>query len=209
MSTRTWTFIKPEYLTREQKTKLLERALDNVGGVYYGNYRKKGWDYALSEWLQHHQINYDYYVKMFGMPESHMTTEYLTKDLREKIDICREKEEYYRRCLSGNMSFREMLGEIRKIEKNGKANDFLCIDRQNDVYVHIPHEWWRNYQHSDDEFCTVDSLIEEVRKSTSLVYYEDKIRMSTELHGLTPSLERDLREYYGNIGDNNFYVHFG
>ena len=138
-----------------------------------------------------------------------MTPEYLTKDLKEKIDICREKEKYYRRCLAGNISFREMLWEVRKIEKNGKANDFHCIDRQNDVYVHIPHEWWRNYQPSDDEFCTVDSLIEEVRKSTSLTYYEEKIRVLTELHGLTPFLERELREYYGNIGDNNFYVHFG
>ena len=62
---------------------------------------------------------------------------------------------------------------------------------------------------SEDEFYTVDSLIEEVKKSHYLSYYDEDIKDWVKEDKLTSKLEQKLRKFYSNIGDNNFYVHFG
>ena len=38
MSTWTWTFIKPECLSKKQIQNLLKHAIDHTGGIYYKNY---------------------------------------------------------------------------------------------------------------------------------------------------------------------------
>ena len=86
MSTWTWTFIKPEYLSKKQIENLLKDAIDNCGGVYYRNYREHGWDYELKDWLDMHKKNYKYFVKTCGVPKKQMTDEYLTEDLKRRID---------------------------------------------------------------------------------------------------------------------------
>ena len=91
---------------------------------------------------------------------------------------------------------------------NNKHHDFYLITRQNDIYVNIKYEWWRNQVFSEKEFYTVESLIEEVKKSKYLSYYDEDIKEWVHTSELTPYLETKLREFYGNIGDNNFYVHF-
>ena len=83
MSTWTWTFIKPEYLSKDQIKSLLEDAIRHTGGVYYDNYRKHGWDYELQKWLEFHKEEYDYFVNECGVPPEEMTEEYLTEDLRK------------------------------------------------------------------------------------------------------------------------------
>ena len=212
MSTWTWTFIKPEYLSKAQIKSLMEDAIKNTGGIYYDNYKKHGWDYELKDWLDQHKENYDYFVNECGVPESEMTEEYLTKELKEKIEVCDKKVRYYNNVLEGNMTFREMLENTK--EGNHKNNtgynhDFYIIKRQGDIYVNIKYEWWRNQNYSENEFNTVDSLIEEVKKSRFLSYYDKDIKDWVKEDKLSPKLEQKLREFYGNIGDNNFYVHFG
>ena len=49
MSTWTWTFIKPEYLSKDQIKSLLEDTIKNCGGIYYKNYKEKGWEYELKD----------------------------------------------------------------------------------------------------------------------------------------------------------------
>ena len=212
MSTWTCTFIKPEYLSKGQIKSLMEDAIKNTGGIYYDNYKKHGWDYELKDWLYQHKENYDYFVNECGGPESEMTEEYLTKELKEKIEVCDKKVRYYNNVLEGNMTFREMLENTK--EGNHKNNagynhDFYIIKRQGDIYVNIKYEWWRNQNYSENEFNTVDSLIEEVKKSRFLSYYDKDIKDWVKEDKLSPKLEQKLREFYGNIGDNNFYVHFG
>lgn len=207
MSTWTWTFVKPECLTKKQKDYLLKRAIDTVGGIYYKNYKEKGWNYELKDWLKSHKEDYDYFVNICKVPASHMTTEYLTKELRERINICIEREKYYEQCLNDEITFREMLIKTKQNDENA-LSDFMIINRQNDIYVNIRNEWWRNRCHSDKEFCTVDDLIHHLNDpaNASLIDFEEN---EYDYHELTPKLEKKLRKYYGEIGDNNFYVHFG
>ena len=142
-----------------------------------------------------------------------MTEEYLTEELKKKIETCDKKIKYYQMVLNGKMTFREMLENTK--EGNHKHNavynrDFYIIKRNNDIYVNIKFEWWRNQRTSDGkDFMTVDSLIEEVKKSHCLGYYDEDIKDWVTEDKLTPKLEQKLRDYYGTIGDGNFYVHFG
>ena len=211
MSTWTWTFVKPEYLSKKQIKSLLEDAINNCGGVYYSNYKKYGWDYELKDWLDMHKEEYDYFINECGVPEEKMTEEYLTKDLKKRIEICDRQINYYQMVLDGKMTFREMLENTK--EGNHKHNagynhDFYIIKRNNDIYVNLKFEWWRNQRDSENEFYTVDDLIEEVKKSHYLSYYDEDIKEWVKESELTPKLEKKLRDFYGNIGDNNFYVHF-
>ena len=211
MSTWTWTFVKPECLSKKQIKSLLEDAIRHTGGVYYDNYRKHGWDYELKDWLDQHKEEYDYFVNECGVPPEEMTEEYLTEELRKRIAVCDRNVEYYNKVLKGNMTFREMLENTK--EENPKHNagynhDFYVIKRNGDIYVNLRGEWWRNQRDSENEFCTVESLIEEVKKSRILGYYDEDIKDWVKEDKLTPKLEKKLRDFYGNIGDNNFYVHF-
>lgn len=212
MSTWTWTFIKPEYLSKDQIKSLMEDAIRHTGGVYYDNYKKHGWDYELKDWLDFHKEEYDYFVNECGVSPEKMTEEYLTEDLRKRIAICDRNVKYYNKVLEGNMTFREMLENTKEEDSKhnaGYTHDFYIIKRQGDIYVNLKGEWWRNQRDSEDEFCTVDSLIEEVKKSHYLGYYDEDVKGWIKEDKLTPKLEKKLREFYGNIGDNNFYVHFG
>jgi len=210
MSTWTWTFVKPEYLSKQQLESLLTNAIKNCGGIYYKNYKEKGWEYELKDWLNFHKKDYDYFVNECGVSPERLSEEYLTKELAEKIDICEKKIKYYQMVLDGKMTFREMLENTKEGSKlKTSYNDFYIIKRQGDIYVNLRGEWWRNQRDSEYEFCTVDSLIEEVKKSHRLGYYDEDINNWVNENKLTPKLEKKLRDFYGNIGDNNFYVHFG
>jgi len=213
MSTWTWTFIKPEHLSKKQIQSLLEDAIKYTGGVYYSNYKKYGWDYELKDWLDMHHEEYDYFVNECGVPPEEMTEEYLTKELKKKIEICDKKIKCYQLVLDNKMTFKEMLENTKEgnLKYNaGHNHDFYVIKRNNEIYVNIKFEWWRNQRDSDgEEFNTVDSLIEEVKKSHLLSYYDEDIKDWVKEDKLTPKLEQKLRDYYGAIGDGNFYVHFG
>ena len=211
MSTWTWTFIKPEHLSKKQIENLLEYAIKHTGGIYYKNYKEHGWDYELKHWLDMHKEEYDYFVNECGVPKEEMTEEYLTKELKENIETCDKKVKYYQMVLDGKMTFREML-ENTKEDTNvnaGYNHDFYIIKRNEDIYVNLKGEWWRNKRDSDGkEFNTVDSLIKEVKKSKLLSYYDEDIKEWVNEDKLTSKLEKKLRDYYGAIGNGNFYVHF-
>ena len=215
MSTWTWTFIKPEYLSKDQIKSLLDDKIRHTGGVYYDNYRKHGWDYELKDWLKSHKEEYDYFVNECGVPEENMTDEFLTNELKERIDACENKIKCYNKVLNDEMTFSEMLEntkETLKIFDNKPSYnyDFYIIERNGELFVDIKFEWWRNQRCSDgEEFNTVNSLIEEVKKSYYLSYYDEDIKEWVKEDKLTPKLEQKLRNYYGAIGDGNFYVHFG
>ena len=212
MSTWTWTFIKPEYLSKDQIKSLLDDKIQHTGGIYYDDYRKYGWEYALKKWLEFHKEEYDYFVNECGVSPEKMTDDYLTKELKERIETCEKKVKYYNMVLEGKITFREMLENTKEGDPKhnaGHNNDFYIIKRQGDIYVNLKGEWWRNQRYSEDEFCTVDSLIEEVKKSHHLSYYDEEIKEWVKEDKLTSKLEQKLREFYNNIGDNNFYVHFG
>ena len=212
MGAYTWTFVRIDKLNKEQVKLCIENAIQKRMHTTYGEYSKLTEKEHIPKWLKMHKNNYDYFVNECDVPPEEMTEEYLTEELRQRIDVCDKKVEYYNKVLEGNMTFREMLENTK--EGNPKHNagcnhDFYIIKRQGDIYVNLKGEWWRNQRDSEDEFCTVDSLVEEVKKSHYLGYYDEDIKDWVQEDKLTPKLEKKLREFYGKIGDNNFYVHFG
>ena len=215
MSTWTWTFIKPECLSKKQIKDLLEHAIQ-YPPTYFSNYKKHGWDYELTDWLEIHHEDYDYFINECGVSKENMTDEFLTNELKERIDTYENKFNCYIKVLNVEMTFSEMLEKTKdtlKIFNDDKPShntDFYIIERNGELYVDIKFEWWRNQRCSDgEEFNTVDSLIEEVKKSNNLSYYDEDIKDWVTEDKLTPKLEQKLRDYYGTIGDGNFYVHFG
>ena len=211
MSTWTWTYIKPEYLSRKQIESLITDAIEHTGGIYYKNYKERGWNYTLKDWLKQHKENYDYLVNTCGVSPEEITEEYLTYELRRRINDCEYKIECYVKILNNEMTFKEMLENTKEndITNYGYNHDFHIIKRNDEIYVNLKGEWWRNQRYSEDEFNTVESLIEEVKKSKYLSYYDEDIEDWVNEGTLTTKLEKKLREFYGNIGDDNFYVHFG
>lgn len=210
MSTWTWTFVKTSCLTKEMKKKLLDYAIWQTNGiVYYDDYVKNGWNYALNKWLERHKEDYDYYITECGVPKEHMTDEYLIKELKKNIRNIDGQKALYQKVLDDEISFDEMLSSIAK-KKLGRIDDrFYIIKRNGNDYVNLGGEWWRNQIHSENEFCTVDGLINWLKEPGHALITDFTSDNKERINYLSEEMEEKLRKWYGDIGDNNFYVHFG
>ena len=208
MSTWTWTYVRIDKLTAKQIKSTIEHAKDLLSGTTYANYSKMSWDEAIQKWLDFHKEHYDYFVNECDVPKEKMTDEYLTEDLKNKMELYHKKVKCYDMCINGKMSFEDMLKETNQLGKR-RLGDFLLIERDGQWYVHIAYEIFRNRLDSlGKEFCTVDELIEYLKQPDQDLIC-DFSKEGYEYSTLTPELEQRIRDYYTEIGDYNFYVHFG
>ena len=206
MGAYTWTFVRTDKLTPEQVKWCINHAVWSSNGGTYGDYSKMTEKQYVKEWLKMHKEDYDYFVNECGVPPEHMTDEYLTEDIKNRMKQWHYRQECYQKCLDSSMSFEDML--IQTNQYDDGISDFYIIKRNGHYYVEIYHEIFRNYEYCDDEFHTVDSLIEHCRNCQGAQFL-DFAKEHDDYHEWNDEIEQHVREYYEAIGDDNFYVHFG
>jgi len=205
MSTWTWTYVRIDKLTEEQINGIMEAALRHGGFEELDVPFEK----HLKDWLELHEVERSYYINSLGIPPSELTEERLTEELKERREVLRKRKECYEKVISGEMSFYDMLeetGVFKYYEEHGWSGvDIMLEKRRGRFYVNLKSEIFRNRKYTEEEFSTIDSMIEFLKTSDSILDYGDD---SGEYGSLTPQLEKKLREYYGKIGDHNFIVQF-
>lgn len=209
MSAWTWTFIRIDKISNEEARKCVKYAKWSMQNTTYGRYIEKPFEEALEDWLVIHKKHYDYYVNECGVPKEQMTDNYLTKKLKEKLKKHKQKLVAYEAFLNGDISFEKMLRDNHLLKEG--VGDFYFIKRKNHFFVNIKGEIFRNREYCEEEFCEVEKLIEHL-KNPKLVNISDLTKDNSkelEFGPLTKELEEIIRKFYGEIGDFNFYVHFG
>ena len=204
MSTWTWTFVRIDKLTKEQTEWCVKHVKWITSGQSYAEYSKMPFKEALKGWIKMHTENRDYLINDCGIDPSKLTPKYLEKELKQKLKKFEFRQKCYDACLNGEMTLEEVLVKTNQLKD--KHDDFYIIKRQDHYYIQIHHEIFRNQLDSIEEFHTVEDLINELKRSTLITDFSDD---NAERGPLTPELEKRIRDYYGAIGDNNFYVHFG
>lgn len=205
MGAYTWTFVRIDKLTPTMTKKLITEAKQKAENTTYGSYYNKSWSDALNNWLKFHEEEYDYFVNECGVSPKKMTKEYLTKQLKYKMKLHKLKLEYYDKCLNGEMTIEEVLRKTHQLQCT--LGDFYVIKRKGQYYVNLPSEVFRNYEYCEEEFYTVDALIEHCKKSGKDNFIDFK--NGYEYQPWNDTIEKNVQEYYEAIGDGNFVVHFG
>lgn len=205
MSTYTWTHVRIDKLTPKMIESCINHAKWLSEGTTYHKYCNQSWEEALDDWLKMHKDNYDYFVKTCGVDPKKLEKDYLTKQLKKRLKDHKFKMKCYDKCLAGEMTVEDMLYKTHQI--NGHSTGILIIKRQEHYYINIFSEIFRNYEYCDEEFHTVDALIEHCRQQTGnqFIDYSEKNPVYVKWN---KELEDRVREYYSSIGDDNFYVQF-
>ena len=164
MGAYTWTFVRVDKLSKEQVEKVVTEAKQSASLTTYGEYSKLPFKEALEEWLKFHEEERDYFIEECGVSPEKLTKEFLTRKLKTEMKAYRAKMRLYDKVLTGEMTLEEMLHKTHQL--NGFCNDFYIIKRQGHYYVNIRYENFRNYEYCDEEFHTVDALIDHCKSLT-------------------------------------------
>ena len=204
MGAYTWTHVRIDKLNKEQIEKCINHAKMLAKGTSYENYSNMTWNDALKSWIDFHNKERDYFINECGLTEEKLSTEFLTKKLKRELSQHKLKLKCYDMCLSGEMSIKEMLKKTHQF----KYGDFIILKRKGQYYIDIRTEIFRNYEYCEDEFTTVDSLINHCRNCKNEQFL-DYSKNDCEYEKWSQELEDKVRKYYTEIGDNNFIVTFG
>jgi len=207
MGAYTDTYIKIDKIDKKTIDRLVKHALKSIKWSTYGEVLENGWERGLADWLEIHEKNYDYFVKECGVDPAKMTKEYLTEELRKKVNETKSKINDLNLVLEGKMDLFECL------KKNHMLKDYdnFSVRKYNgEYYINTLHEIFRNYEYDQlrINLHTVEDLINHL-KQPYLKSIKDLTVDDSEYGPLTPELEKKIRDYYGAIGDNNFLVNFG
>ena len=207
MGAYTWTFIRIDKVNDDMAKRLVEKAKHSLQHTTYGDYSKKSWNAAVKDWLDMHKEDYDFFVNECGVDPSKLTDDYLINELKQNMDNYYHKIECYDKFFKSEMTFIEVLNELNQLKYYNKLNDFYIIKRKGNYYVNIDTEVFRNYEYCEKEFHTVKSLIDHCRKSgkKNFIDYKD----GYDFQEWDDKIEKNVKEFYEAIGDDNFYVHFG
>ena len=210
MGAYTETYIRIDKLTPEQTNRIANGTLWEAEhqAVYYTNYKEKGWDYALENWINMHKNNYYYFVKECGVDPEKMTEKYLRKDLRKKIRKCKKIENDIREVIDGKKTLEEFITDNHLCKRY--MGVIGVIKYKGHLFVRDCHEIFRNYEYDQlsINLHTVEDLVNHL-KDPKLKSIQDLTIENGKFEPLTPELENKIRSYYGEIGDNNFLVNFG
>ena len=203
----TWTYIRIDKLNDEQTKKCIEGAIESNINTTFGHYSKLTEEEYISKWIKLHKDMYDYFVNECDVPKEHMTDEYLTKDIKNRMKKWFYIQKCYKKVLNGEMKFDEMLHKTHQLTDRSTINNFMIIKHNGYYFVQLGYEIFRNYEYCEEEFTTVDKLIEHCRniKKPNFIDFKD----GYDYQVWDDKIEKNVREYYEAIGDNNFIVNFG
>lgn len=207
MGAYTDTYIKIDKVDKETINSLIKHAINGLKLTTYGKALTNGWNQGLNHWLQFHKEEYDYFVNECGIDPSKMTDEYLTKEYRKKVNETKQKIDNLNLVLEGKLDLIECLKRNHMIKD---YSDFSIRKYNDEYYINTKHEIFRNYEYDqlNINLHTVEDLINHL-KQPHLQSIKDLTINDSKYGPLTPELEQKIRDYYGNIGDNNFLVNFG
>lgn len=213
MSAWTWTLVNVSVVPEETVDNLLKRAERTIRNRWYfkDSQTEEGYEEVLKEWIEiQKEFEDDYYVDELNMKKEDCTDEFYKNKLDSWIERDKNILTDIEKIHNNEISFADFLR--KHIETDGIASvnsDISCHIIKGEIYVEVP-SIFRLYEYSDmgydDGLSTVDSLIEYLQKPERQSLITD---FKTDEKGLTPDLEKRIREFYGRFGDGNFTVHFG
>ena len=122
MGAYTDTYIKISKIDKETIKRIVEHALWSIKWTTYGQVLENGWEKGLADWLKMHEEEYDYFVKECGVDPSKMTKEYLTKELRKKVNETKSKVDNLNLVLEGKMDLFEGLKKSHMLHDYGDVS---------------------------------------------------------------------------------------
>lgn len=211
MSAWTNTWVKAKVLPKKIVYYICDDSIHNISCIWYMN-KTRSFESILKEWLRMHKEEYDYFVKDCGVPEEHMTKEYLTQDLKNHIEYGNKQLEGLTKVKQGEITLEDYIRDI-KLYKGIMTNP-RCKYVKNTIWIKMPYEIFRYRYYSDMNFNnglrTIDDLLRYLKEGnqTSIHDFKEKTR-SNQGTGLTSQLKQQIIDYYSQFGDNNFVVYFG
>ena len=213
MSAWTWTMVKASVVPEDTVENLLERAECSIKNKWYfkGSQTEDGYNEVLKEWIEiQKEYEDDYYISELKMKKEECTDEFYKKKLDLWIERDKNNLADIEKIRNKEMTFVDFLK--KHIESDGLSSvnsNIMCRILKGNIYVEVP-SIFRLREYSDMSFynglSTVDSLIEYLKEPYRQEIITDYLTGTT---GLTESLEKRIREFYGKFGDGNFTVHFG
>jgi len=213
MGAYTWTFVRIDKVTKEQTKSLIEYALQSGQHTTYGEYSKLTEEEYIPKWLKFHKEDYDYFINECGVSPEKMTDEYLTKEIKNKMKKWHYTRRCYQKVLNGDMTFEDMIKKTHQLTHRNFLSDFYITKYKGNYFVNLNNEIFRNYEYCEERFDTVDSLIKHLENPncTNICDFTDinEDNVQYEYGPLSDKLREKIINYYSQIGDGNFVVHFG
>ena len=213
MGAYTWTYIRIDKLNYTQTKRCIEQAIESSRNTTFGHYSKLTEEEYIPKWIKMHKDEYDYFVNNCGVPPEQITDEYLTKQIKSYMKQWRYTQRCYQKVLNGEMRFDEMCRKTHQLTGRTMISDLMIIKHKGYYYVHIDYEIFRNYEYCEENFDTVDSLIKHLENPNckSICDFTDinEDNVQYEYGPLSDKLREKIINYYSQIGDGNFVVHFG
>ncbi len=208
MSAWTRTYVKANSLPKELVNKICDDVISEVEKYWYYRRGRRDIKDVVNKLLTRYKSASDNYE----IPEEKLTFEYIEKDVRQMIAVTKDYINDLKLVKEDKMSFDDCLRKYKVWADDSLINTPICSFFEDDsVWLSLRnYEIFRLREYSDFDIKnginTVDGLIKYLKKPTiqSILYSFDDLAV-----GLTPKLEKEIREFYGQFGDRNFSVTFG
>ena len=215
MSVWTWTIAKANVIPEDTLDNLLDKTEDELNNRWNikESQTEDGYQKVLESWIKIHQDYIDdYYVAELNMKKEDCNNEFFKKLLDEHIQRDKDKLSDIEKIRKKEMSLDEYVRKYHLCDDeddNISNGEFISVMLGGEVYVNIPSIFrLREYSEMsfEDGISDIETLIEYLKKPERQDYITDFLSGET---GLTESLEKRIREFYGKLGNGNFTVHFG
>jgi len=211
MGSWVYTYVRTDKITDEQAKQCINRALEYSNDCTYERYSALPEEKYVKLWIAFNKANKDYLINTCHVPAEHLTDEYLTQDIKNRIKTYNYIKTCYNKVLNKEMSFEEMIENIYDAN-----NDDLSLHRIDTIkynghyYAKLGQEIFRVRGVCDPITCTtVKEIIDYLKTYTTnsiCDYAVTDENNCLKYDILTEQLQKRIEEYYGKIGDENFIV---
>ena len=207
MSAWTRTYVKANSLPKELVNKICDDVISEVETYWYYRRGRRDIKDVVNKLLTRYKSAPDNYE----IPEENLTFEYIEKDVRQMIAVTKDYINDLKLVKEDKMSFDDCLRKYKVWSDESLISAPLCSFFEDSVWLSLRnYEIFRLKEYSDFDnkngINTVEDLIKYLKEPTrqSILYSFDDLAV-----GLTPKLEKEIREFYSQFGDGNFSVTFG